>query len=153
MPAPAPGPFRRLLVPVDFSPPSEAAWAVARRLAGAVGAEVVLLHVTVEAPLYAEGPFTGARARDFYAAARAWAEKTLEQWAAAARAEGLAVRALVRAGVPHREILAVAGEAGIDLIVIGTHGRGGLERALIGSVADRVVRLAACPVLTVRAGD
>jgi nucleotide-binding universal stress UspA family protein len=52
--------------------------------------------------------------------------------------------------VPHEEIVALATDELADLLVIGTHGRGGMSRALLGSVADRVVRLAPCPVLTVR---
>jgi nucleotide-binding universal stress UspA family protein len=56
----------------------------------------------------------------------------------------------LRSGVPHQEIVALARDERADLIVIGTHGRGGINRALLGSVADRVVRLAPCPVLTVR---
>jgi nucleotide-binding universal stress UspA family protein len=83
------GPFARILVATDFSPAAEEAWKTARQLAQSLGAEVVLLHVLVEAPLYSESPFTGARVREVYASARAWAEKQLEQWAAEARASGL----------------------------------------------------------------
>jgi nucleotide-binding universal stress UspA family protein len=57
----------------------------------------------------------------------------------------------LRTGVPHGEIVAAATDERADLIVLGTQGRGGLEHALLGSVAERVVRLAPCPVLTVRA--
>ena len=145
------GAFSRILVPTDFSPASEAAWAEARRLAKALGAELILLHVTIEMPLYAEGPFSGARARELYQAMSDWTAKTLEQWAEPARAEGLAVRTEVRVGVPYREIISLAEDA--DLVVMGTRGRGGLERALLGSVADRVIRLAPCPVLTAREPD
>jgi nucleotide-binding universal stress UspA family protein len=142
--------FRRLLVPVDFSEPSEHAWRVAQGLARALGAEIVLLHVVVEAPLYGEGPFSGDRVRGVYESARAWGEQKLEEWADAARAEGVQARTVLGAGTPHREILAAAAREGADLVVIGTHGRGGVERALVGSVADRVIRLAPCPVLAVR---
>ncbi|HSE93925.1 MAG TPA: universal stress protein [Methylomirabilota bacterium] len=142
--------FARILVPTDFSAPSEEAWKTACRLGRVLGAELILVHVFVEPPLYSEGPFSGERVREVYAAGRAWVEKTLEEWAAGARAEGLAARVLVRVGVPHREILALAAYERADLLVVGTHGRGGVERALIGSVADRVIRLAPCPVLSVR---
>jgi nucleotide-binding universal stress UspA family protein len=123
---------------------------VARRLGRALGAEILLLHVLVEEPLYREGPFTGDQVRAVYNAARTWAEKRLAEWADAARAEGATVRVAMRTGVPYREILAGAADEGAALIVMGTRGRGGLDRALLGSVADRVVRLAACPVLTLR---
>jgi len=147
---PGVGGFERLVVPTDFSAGSERAWAVARRLAERLGAELVLVHVLVETPLYSEGPFTMKRARDVFDAARAWAVKTLGEWAATAAAGGLSARWVVRTGVPHEEIVGAAAQERADLVVIGTHGRGGLDRALLGSVADRVIRLAPCPVMTVR---
>jgi universal stress protein A len=142
--------IERLLVPTDFSPGSERAWAVARRLAGRLGAELVLVHVLVEAPLYSESAFTTKRTRDVFAAARAWAVKTLGEWTSTAAAAGIAARWVLRTGVPYQEIVGAAARERADLIVIGTHGRGGLDRALLGSVADRVIRLAPCPVVTVR---
>ncbi len=142
------GSFARILVATDFSPAAEEAWKTARRLAQSLGAELVLLHVLVEGPLYSESPFTGARVREAYASARAWAEKQLEQWAAEARASGIAVRVNLRSGVPHREIVKAA-RPKTDLLVVGTRGLGRVERALLGSVADRVIRMAPCPVLSV----
>ena len=70
--------------------------------------------------------------------------------AAALAAEGVTARAVVRAGVPWREIVHLAAEEHADMIVMGTQGRTGLEHLLLGSVAERVVRTAPCPVLTVR---
>jgi nucleotide-binding universal stress UspA family protein len=142
--------FRRILVPTDFSQQSEAAWALARRLARAVGAEVVLLHVFVEAPLYSESAFAAERVREAYAAGRQWVEEQLTRWAATASQEGLTVKTLLRPGVPHEEIVATTQAVAADLIVIGTHGYGGVDRLLLGSVADRVIRLAPCPVLGVK---
>ena len=142
--------FHRILVPTDFSTCAEAAWSLARRLAGATGAELVLAHVLVETPLYAEGPFSMDRAQHVYEAARKWGEEALEDWVAKSRSGGSGARAVMRTGVPYQEIVALADGEQADLIVIGTHGRGGIDRALLGSVADRVVRLAPCPVLTVR---
>ena len=142
--------FHRILVPTDFSTQSERAWATARRLARAVGAELVLLHVFVELPLYSEVPLSGERVREAYAAARTWAVEHLDQWAATARGEGLAVKTLMRTGIAHEDIVAAARDEGADLIAIGTHGRGGLNRLLLGSVCDRVIQLASCPVLAVR---
>jgi nucleotide-binding universal stress UspA family protein len=57
---------------------------------------------------------------------------------------------VLKTGVPHAEIVGAAAQEHSNLIVMGTHGRGGLDRALLGSVTDRVVRLASCPVVTVR---
>ncbi len=144
------GGFRRLLVPTDFSSGSEQAWLMARQLAGRLGAEIVLLHVLVEAPLFSEGPFTMEHARKVFEGARMWVEKMLGEWVAAAAASGLQARWIVRTGVPHKEIVAAAAQERAEVIVLGTHGRGGIDRALLGSVADRVIRLAPCPVLTVR---
>lgn len=144
------GVFYRIVVPTDFSRCAEEAWALAQRLADAFGSELVLLHVLVEAPLFQEGPFTMDKARRVYEAARKWAEESLEQWAGTARGKGLNVRWVLRTGVPYREIVALATDERADLVLMGTHGRGGIDRALLGSVADRVVRLAPCPVLTVR---
>jgi len=144
------GLFYRIVVPTDFSACAEEAWGLAQRLALALGSDVVLAHVLVETPLYDEGPFTMERTRKVYEAARRWAEESIEQWAAAARAKGVKVRTVLRTGVAHREIVALATDERADLVLMGTHGRGGLDRALLGSVADRVIRLAPCPVLTVR---
>ena len=69
--------FRRVLVPTDFSPQSEAAWGLAQRLARAVGAEIALLHVFVEAPLYSESAFAADRVREVYASGRKWVEEQL----------------------------------------------------------------------------
>src|SRR6185503_20654260 len=90
--------FRRMLVPTDFSPQSEAAWGLARRLARAVGAEIVLLHAFVEAPLYSESPFAMESVREAYAAGRTWVEGQLARWAANAQQEGLTVKTLLRSG-------------------------------------------------------
>jgi nucleotide-binding universal stress UspA family protein len=145
--------FHRILIPTDFSSQSERAWATARRLARAVGADVVLLHVFVETPLYSEVPLSGERIREAYEEARTWAANQLEQWAATARAEGLGVKTLLQTGVPHGVIVETARDEGADLIAIGTHGRGGLNRLMLGSVCDRVIRLSSCPVLAVREPD
>lgn len=144
------GLFYRIVVPTDFSMCAEEAWGLAQRLAGAFGSELVLVHVLVEAPLFEEGPFKMDRTRHVYEAARKWAEESLEEWAGKARGKGLKVRPVLRTGVPYREVVALATDELADLVVLGTHGRGGINRALLGSVADRVVRLAPCPVLTVR---
>jgi nucleotide-binding universal stress UspA family protein len=85
-----------------------------------------------------------------YAAARKWAAAALEERTAKFREHGLATRWLLKTGVPHEEIVKTAAEERADYIVMGTHGRGLLDRFLLGSVADRVVRTAPCPVVTVR---
>jgi nucleotide-binding universal stress UspA family protein len=144
------GLFYRIVVPTDFSRCSDEAWATARRIATATGAEVILAHVFVETHLYSEGPFSGPRTRKVFAAARNWVETELDKRIDEARASGLKARAETRTGRPHTEIVNLATDANADLIVIGTHGRDAFNRALLGSVTERVVRLAPCPVLTVR---
>lgn len=98
-----------------------------------------------------EGPLAGEGVRDFSAAGREWAAK-LEEWASAARAAGRTVRTTLRVGVPYREVVAAARDEHADLVVLATHGRGQIHRLLVGSVADRVIRMAPCPVLTVKEG-
>jgi nucleotide-binding universal stress UspA family protein len=142
--------FYRIVVPTDFSTCSQEAWALAQRLAGAFGSELIPVHVLVESPLWGESPFSMDRVRDVYDTARTWARAEFDKWAAQGKAAGLQVRPVLRTGVPHEEIVALATDELADLLVIGTHGRGGVSRVLLGSVADRVVRLAPCPVLTVR---
>ena len=85
-----------------------------------------------------------------YDSQRQWAEETLEARAAETREAGVAARWTITTGVPFKEIVRAAAEERADLIVMGTHGRGGINRVLLGSVADRVIRTAGCPVLTVR---
>ena len=150
---PATAGFERILVPTDFSAGSERAWAVARQLAGPLDAELILFHVVIEAPLFSEGPFTMKHARSVFSAAHEWANTALGEWTAAATAAGLRARSIVGTGAPHKEIMATATLEHADLIVMGTQGRGGLDRALLGSVAERVIRLAPCPVLAVRATE
>jgi nucleotide-binding universal stress UspA family protein len=142
--------FYRIVVPTDFSRGSEEAWALAQRLARPLGSELLLVHVFVETPLWSEGPFSTERIRQVFEAGRKWVTAKLEEWAQAARDTGLSVRTVMRDGVPHEEIAALAIDERADLVVLATHGRGGVNRALLGSVADRVIRTAPCPVLSVR---
>lgn len=139
-----------LLHPTDFSECAAHALEHAVRLARRLGASLVLLHVPVETPLYGEGLTGATGVREVYESQRRWAEAALDERAVALRADGLEVRTRVVPGAPWEQIVKVASEERVELIVIGTHGRGTLGRLLLGSVADRVVRLAPCPVVTVR---
>lgn len=143
--------MRRILFPTDFSEAAESAEREAARLAGASGAELVLLHVASEAPLWGETLYT-AKVRDVFESQRRWAEDALAVRVAALAAAGVPARAVVRSGVAWEEIVRTAADEQADMIVIGTHGRTGLERIFLGSVAERVLRQAPCPVLTVRPG-
>ena len=144
--------FSRVLVPTDFSAPSDAALDYGRIVAGNLGASLHVLHV-MDAPVITcpmcsavyvdESPpidtelFEDARTR---LAHRVTANDRI-QYAATTD---------IVFGTPARAIVSYASERGMDLIIMGTHGRSGMAHLLMGSVAEKVVRAAPCPVLTVR---
>ena len=144
--------FTRILAPTDFSPTSDAALAYARALARKFGASLHLLHV-FEEPLLLGAVTAEAyvpEAPEVRAALMKEARECLEhRLRPDARAEPSATSEIVT-GSPARAIADYAASAGMNLIVMGTHGRGGVAHLLLGSVAERVVRMAPCPVLTVR---
>ncbi len=142
----------KILHPTDFSGAAERAQAQAVELAGRLSGEVVLLHVCVKAPLYNEGLFGTADVDRVYQAQREWAEGELTKRVATLCEAGIGARWIVRSGMPAEEIVDAAAKERADMIVIGTHGRSGLPRLILGSVAERVIRQAPCPVLSVRAG-
>ena len=142
-----------VLHPTDFSPEAQVAEAEAGRLARALGAELILLHVSVEAMLYGETPFGLDQLEKLYATQAQWTEKQLAERAQWLTSTGVKATWRRRTGVPHEEIVKAATEEAAAYIVMGTHGRGGFARFIIGSVAERVIRTAACPVLTVRCSE
>ncbi len=144
--------MQRILVPIDFSIESLKALRYAIALATRFGAEVLVLHV-IE-PTYfgrASSSFSSQPSMTAYQDAE-WriASSDLELLAAELNEEGARIETMVKRGVPSLVIVNTAKSTPAELIVMGTHGRTGLPHMLIGSVAERVVRLAACPVLTVR---
>jgi nucleotide-binding universal stress UspA family protein len=139
---------KRILCATDFSDSAAPAERLAVTLAGPLGAEVVLLHVASDAPLWRESARL-AQVRAVFEAQRKWAVDTLTERAQASSAHGVSARWLLRVGGAWQEIVGAAIDEHADLIVMGTHGRTGLERLLLGSVAEHVVRRAPCPVITV----
>lgn len=139
----------RIVHPTDFSDVAEHAQAQAIRLARLLGAELILLHVAVETSLFGEGAGM-VEVEKVYAAQRQWAEQALASRAAAAIEAGVTARWVLTVGTPVDEIVRFAGAERADFVVIGTHGRTGVDRFLLGSVAERVIRLAPCPVVAVR---
>jgi nucleotide-binding universal stress UspA family protein len=142
----------RILVPVDFSPHSERVVAYAIMLASRLGAELEFFNVV-------EDPFqTGAWPTEIQVTAYAELMDGFKEQARGhlaplrkrAAAAGVEAHTSVLVGRPAAAILDHATTGHFDLIVMGTHGRTGLSHVVIGSVAERVVRRAACPVLTVR---
>jgi nucleotide-binding universal stress UspA family protein len=140
----------RILYPTDFSSQAQIAGDEAVRLAQALGAELIVLHVAVESALYGETAFGMKQVKEIYEHQARWAEERLAGLTRSISERGVPARWMRRVGVPHEEILEVATKEEVDYIVLGTHGRGGVGRFMLGSVADRVVRAAICPVLTVR---
>jgi len=140
----------KIVHPTDFSDCAERARALAVQLARALGAELILLHVAVEAPLFREGLTRAHEIEHFFDEQREWARRTLEERAAETRGHGVPTVTRVVTGAPDREIVETAKREGAELIVMGTHGRRALERFFLGSVADRVIRAAPCAVVTRR---
>ncbi|MBM4147622.1 MAG: universal stress protein [Lentisphaerae bacterium] len=141
----------RILCPVDFSMNSEHALLYATAFATSHGAELLLLHV-VPPPVY-EGMDVGGFYELPAEAVQELADacnRRLEQVAESARKRHPKVAAKLVSGNPFLEIVKTAREEKADLIVMGTHGRTGMAHVLMGSVAERVVRKAPCPVLTVK---
>jgi universal stress protein A len=143
----------RVLAPIDFSPSSRAALEYATFLAGSFGAELIVLHVW-EPPGYV-GPDTLAllpvtAEHPGVDQTRAEVSREVEQLLAKATSRPKQVGVRIEAGEPSDAILAAARDGGADLIVMGTHGRTGLSRLLIGSVAEAVLRRSTCPVVTIR---
>ena len=141
--------FKRIVCATDFSDTAEAAWDLASDLAQTHRAELVLVHVFIELPVYPE--VAVASIQQVWEEQREWAERQLAARIEAAVKRGLTARYLLKTGTAPEEIMQAATDEHADLIVVGTHGRTGIERLVIGSVAERVVRLAPCPVLTVHA--
>jgi universal stress protein A len=135
-------PPRLILVPTDFSEHSRAALHLASSIARQSGAQLVLLYV--DPPPLVHGEIVDRRAPDYQANLRHLIEGThLPD-------PGIPIERVLLAGEPADEIVGLATDRQCDLIVIGTHGRGGLLRAVLGSTAERVIRTAPCPVLSVR---
>jgi universal stress protein A len=136
--------IRRILHPTDFSANSAAALKVACSLAHDHGAELVLAHVTqVPLPMVAEGLVTIVAPPDYDVIRQQIKQVPIDD-------PTLTVERIDLLGDAATEILQLATDKNCDLIVLGTHGRTGLKRLLMGSVAEEVVRKANCPVLTVK---
>ncbi len=141
---------KKILVPVDFSEHSEKALLAAKDIAEHRGATLTLLHVMAE-------PQTSVPYEVYVdwdklkVDIRKDAERQIEEMAA--KVCGGKGATEVRWGEPTSTIAKVAGEDGFDLIVMGTHGRSGLGRLFLGSVAESVIRHSPCPVLVLRGGQ
>lgn len=138
-------PLRKILIPTDFSEYSSVAIDYACGLAEKFGSQLHLLHVLEShfssTPVFGGGLAPSSLVRESKQAA----ERMLQELA-----QGREMVCSTADGPPFLEILRYANAQSIDLIVMGTHGRSGLDHVLIGSVAERIVRKSACPVMTIR---
>ena len=144
--------LKNILVPTDFGEAAEAALGYGRELARSFGAKLTVLHV-------ADNVLAGSVGIEGYVGAYPDFQRTIEEGAKRQldatvtdedRRELNAAAVLRTSNSPALTIVTYARDAGIDLIVMGTHGRGAMAHLLMGSVAERVVRTAPCPVLTVK---
>ena len=144
--------LKTILVPVDFGESSGEALRYALALARAFDAHVVLMHA-IDMPFYAYPSYPLLPMGDAAAAMERAALTGLDAELTRATQSWTKVTSMLRRGTPWREIIEVAEQKQVDLIVMGTHGHHGLSHALLGSVAERVIRASSVPVLTIRAAS
>jgi nucleotide-binding universal stress UspA family protein len=150
--------LKKMLVPLDFSPGASSVLELASTFARAFGASIELFHVwqpppLISAPITVLSADADGNAITLEELGRnAAATQLKEQLAALKKLAPVEAHCRVGIGNPAHEIVEAAAHGSFDLIIMGTHGRSGLAHALLGSVAEKVVRRAPCPVLTVRTG-
>ena len=141
--------FEKVLVPVDFSENSHASLRYAVGFARQYNSRLILLHVVEPMAYPVTDGLTGFTTVPVETNQDA-AENQLREWKQQKVPPGLESETALRTGPAYHEITEAARELGVDLIIISTHGYTGLKHVLLGSTAERVVRHAPCPVLTVR---
>jgi len=143
--------IRKVMMASDFSSASRAAFARAVRLAKGKRASLVVMHAVTLPPPTLGGEYIPPQTWDrIEAATRASAKKQIRTLVTKAKRAGVRATGLIVAGSPYEVIVRAARSKRADVLVLGTHGRTGLPRFLLGSVAGRVLASAPCPVLTVR---
>jgi nucleotide-binding universal stress UspA family protein len=144
--------MERILLATDFSPASRPAVREALGLAKATGAALVIAYVLEEPIPFSPEGFVLPRIYDELAqAVRTQGQKKMRTLIALARRTGVAATGLLLRGAPHEAIVRAARSHGAGQIVIGTHGRSGVSRLILGSVAAKVIAAASCPTLVVPA--
>jgi len=142
---------RGILHPSDFSRASGAAFKMAVEMAKSNRGELMLVHVVSPViPVGGDGYVSPKMYEEIAASNRAWAQKELGKLVAKARKSGVRAKAAVLEGSAYDQIVRFARSRRAELVVMGTHGRSGVAKLFLGSVAGRVVAAASCPVLTVR---
>ena len=146
--------IRKILAPTDFSPHAETAVRYACGLAERLGSELHLLHVLSEVvPAGPDPMFTPVMPPEYYMESEEQSRESLAQSLDPSWGEPPIVRTAVVWSSSVEGIVDYARDHEVDLVVIATHGRTGLSHVLLGSVAERIVREAPCPVLTIRVRD
>ena len=144
--------FRKILVPTDYSAHAKKALDYAIRLAKGFDAEIHLVHAYhIAVPMALPDPVIVPQG--FWEDARKRAEETLDELSEKVRGEGLTCETHVSPEPPFHAISELAERLPADLIVMGTRGLTGVKHVLLGSVAERTVRMAPCPVITVKDED
>jgi nucleotide-binding universal stress UspA family protein len=144
--------FEKILVPTDFSDHATAALEIAAEFAKTFGAKIRLLHCYRLDPDDVS-PYGVAAPASYDSRIRDAAARRLNESKEKLGIEGIETETSLSSGFPSEAIAKMAQDFGADLIVMGTRGIAGLKHVMLGSVAERTVRLAACPVLTVRAPE
>jgi len=143
-------PFEKILTAIDFSESSDFAFEYALTLARQFQAELTVMHVINE-PVDLRGFYVPHISfEQLEKEIEEGAEKMMEKFCQTRMGDFTRYTTAVVAGIPYEEILRKAEETGASLIVLGTHGRTGIDHLIFGSTAERVVRSATCPVLTIR---
>lgn len=140
--------YKKILIPTDGSETAQHAIEHGIKLAKALDSRVIGLYIvdiSAFVGLHAEGIWQNMKEL-----LKEEGNKTLSAFENSAKKAKVKYEAILREGVPSEDIVKVAEERGVDLIVMGTHGRSGLDRFLLGSVTEKVVRSASCPVMVVR---
>ncbi len=142
-------PWKKILCPIDFSEPAQAAMTAAVELSRHFDAELTLFH-SYQLPGYTLPEGSVVASPKMLQDLADQAEAHLEEWRATAQRLGAPRVVTAKSiGDPALEVVELAREGTFDLIVLGTHGRTGIRHALLGSITERVVRHARCPVLTI----
>jgi nucleotide-binding universal stress UspA family protein len=141
--------LKKILVPTDFSDHSDQALRWGASLAEKYGAQMLLLHVIP--PAIEEVSTQGSASEEIIMPLETRVEAQLFEIARTNLHDNIPVEVKIAVGKPAEELLRVARQEAVDLIVMGTHGHTGLAHALLGSTAETVLRTAPCPVFTVRA--
>jgi len=146
-------PLKKILCPTDFSEPSLKGVEAAAEFAATYSGEVILIHVIPPAHTLTPPAIPSGKVLEYYEDLSRFAQKSLDDLIDEKFSQDVSVSSRVVQGNPSDEIVRIASEEKVSLIVIATHGATGWRRFMFGSVAEKVVRMAGCPVLTIPAPE